>query len=258
MPRPTAWRSLVLLILSCLLLTPALPAQDAPKTGRDVLERMNRAYKDVWYRNLTFVQTTTINRGKGPTEQTWYETVASPGILRIDVADPDSGNGVLYTRDSVIVVRGGKVARRVGGGNPFLPLIQGVYVQPVDETVKDLAAYRIDLTATMTRGSGDSLTWVVGTRTAGDTLSPQFWVEAKRLVVTRIIADAAPNLRMDAVLDGYVPVGKAWLATHVMISLPDGRQGETYKEWKANRTLPAGFFDPARWMEGKHWAKEGQ
>lgn len=255
--RPTALLYLLPVLVS-LVLAPALAAQRAPATGREVLERMYRAYKDTWYQNLTFVQTTTINRGNGPTEQTWYETVASPGILRIDIADPDSGNGVLYTRDSVIVIRGGKVARRAGGGNPFLPLIQGVYVQPVDETIKDLAAYKIDLSAVSTRGSGDSLVWVVGTRTAGDTTAPQFWVEAKRLVVTRIIAEVAPNLRMNAALGAYVPVGKAWLATHIDIGLPDGQQGETYKEWRANRSLPAGFFDPARWMEGKHWATEGR
>jgi hypothetical protein len=107
----------------------------------------------------------------------------------------------------------------------------------------------------MTRGSGDSLVWIVGTSTPGDTLSPQFWVEAKRLLVTRFIANAGPNLRIDAMLGGYQPVGKAWLATHIVMSLPNGRQEETYTEWKANRKLPEGFFDPARWMEGKHWAK---
>lgn len=248
----------LLLVTLGLAAAPSLVAQQAPKTGREVVEKMYRKYKDTWYRTLTFVQTTTVDRGSGPTQQTWYETVASPSILRIDIGPPDSGNGVIYTVDSIMVVRGGKVAARRAGGNPFLPLIQGVYVQPVERTLADLAKFKFDLTRTMTVGSGDSLAWVVGTSTPGDTLTPQFWVEPKRLVVTRFIGDAAPNVRLDAWLGGYVPVGKAWLATRVKILLPNGTQEEEYQDWKANRVLPEGFFVPERWLEVPHWANGGR
>lgn len=252
-------RSLSAVLLAATFTLPAAPvtAQQAPKTGREVVEKMYRKYKDSWYKTLTFVQTTTVDRGSGPTRQTWYETVASPSILRIDIGPPDSGNGVIYTVDSIMVVRGGKVAARRAGGNPFLPLIQGVYVQPVERTLADLAKFKFDVSKTMTVGSGDSLAWVVGTSTPGDTLSPQFWVEPKRLIVTRFIGDAGPNFRVDAWLGGYQPVGKAWLATKVKIVLPNGTQEEEYQDWKANRALPSGFFDPERWMEGPHWAREG-
>ncbi|HXI21048.1 MAG TPA: hypothetical protein VNH46_08190, partial [Gemmatimonadales bacterium] len=243
----------------CLTLgAPALAAQTAPRSGREVVERMHAAYEGKWYRNLTFVQTTTINRaGAAPTEQTWYETMAAPGLLRIDIADPDSGNGAIYTRDSLFAVRGGTVVRRLGGGNPFLPLIMGVYVQPPEETVTELEAYHYDLSKVMVEGSGASAVWVVGTTTPGDTVTPQFRVEPGRLVVTRIIAEVAPNVVMDADLGGYVAVGPAWLATTVKIGLPGGRsQEETYRDWRANRNLPAGFFDPAQWLKVPHWAHE--
>ena len=231
-----------------------LSAQQPPPSGQAVLERMHEAYKDTWYRTLTFVQTTTIDRGNGPVEQTWYETLASPSILRIDIGAPADGNGLLYTVDSLVVLRGGKVVRRTADGNPFLPLIQGVYVQPVEQTAREVAGFKVDLSRTMTARHGDSLAWVVGTSTPGDTLSPQFWVDPTRLVVTRFIINASPNLRIDAALGGYVPVGKAWLATEVTMTLPSGSQRESYHDWHAGVMLPDGFFDPARWLEVKHWA----
>jgi hypothetical protein len=258
LPVPLTARLTTLLAPGLLLAAAPLAAQMAPRTGQEVIERMHAAYADKWYQNLTFIQTTTIDRpGAAKTEQTWYETMAAPGLLRIDVADPDSGNGVIYTRDSLFVVRGGAVTRRLPGGNPFLPLILGAYVQDPAETIKDLAAFHFDLSKVMPAGSGATAAWVVGTTTPGDTVTPQFWVEPTRLVVTRIIAEVAPNVRMDAGLGGYVAVGPAWLATQVKIGLPDGRtQEEDYRDWKPNRTLAPGFFDPTQWRAVPHWAHE--
>jgi hypothetical protein len=249
---------LLLLGAGSVLSVGSATAQGAPRDGREIIERMRKAYAKTWYQNLTFVQTTKIDRaGAAPVDQTWYESMAAPGFLRIDIADPDSGNGALYTKDSTFVLKAGEVVRRRPGGNPFLPLILGAYVQEPDTTVRDLMAYHFDLSKVMAVGSGASAVWVVGTTTAGDTVSPQFWVEAKRLVVTRIIAEVAPNFMMDAELGGYVPVGKAWLATHVAIGLPNGaRQEESYHDWKANRSLPSGFFDPREWKSVPHWAHQ--
>jgi hypothetical protein len=143
-------------VAACLVIVafaPIMQAQSArpePKTGAEVLQRMHDAYAGKWYSTLTFTQKTTqFPPDKAPVVSTWYESlryVAPIGAqLRIDTGDPSVGNGVLYTADSTWVVRAGKMTAARGGGNEFLPLIEGVYMQPVDRTVRELATTSVDM-----------------------------------------------------------------------------------------------------------------
>ena len=117
-----------------------------PATGTALLQRMHDAYDGKWYKTLTFVQKTTLTRPNGVVDtSTWYESLKSPDRLRIDFGDPAKGNGALYTADSLYVVRGGKVTRTIASGNPFLPFVAGVYDQPVETTLRQLAPYHFDL-----------------------------------------------------------------------------------------------------------------
>jgi hypothetical protein len=113
-------------------------------TGSDLLQVMHNEYATTWYRTLTFAQKTTTYRVGAPVVSTWYESLrytdGSGTQLRIDIGDPSAGNGVLYTADSSWNMRGGKLARASNRGNEFLPLIEGVYVQPVARTVQQLTA----------------------------------------------------------------------------------------------------------------------
>ena len=236
---------------------PAVRAQSLPATGQEVLERMHTAYATKWYHTLTFVQTTKIDRpGQPPADQTWYESLSAPGNLRIDISDPDSGNGVLYLGDSTYVFRAGKLVRQVEGGNPFLPLILGVYVQEPEATIRNLAPYHFDLSKVSSVKTDKGTAWVVGTATAGDTLSPQFWIEPDRLVALRIISGiGTTGLTLDARLDDYVPAGKGWLATRVAIAISNGtNQEEIYKDWKADPPISLDLFDPAKYASAPHWA----
>jgi hypothetical protein len=254
--RPLA--QLPLLLCASLFAVAPVAAQAAPKTGLEVLTRMHDAYATTWYRTLTFIQKTKIDRaGQPPAEQTWYESVAAPGVLRIDIADPDSGNGMIYSTDSTFVFRGGKAVVRAAGGNPFLPLIMGVYLQPPATTALQLAAYHIDLskvTSTMLDGKP---VWIVGAATPTDTTAPQFWVETERLIVLRVVSPIGNSgLTFDARLDGYVQAGKGWLATRVAIAISNGtRQEETYTDWKADPPISLDLFDPARYSTAPHWAR---
>src|SRR4051812_19604550 len=137
------YRRAVLAAALLLSATHRLTAQaSAPRTGADVLEAMRSAYAGKWYHTLTFRQTTTL-RGQDGTErqETWYETLSHTAAgtkLRNDRGDLSAGNGMIYTPDSLFMVRGGQPQPPRGTGNEFLPLIEGVYVQPVAKTVKEL------------------------------------------------------------------------------------------------------------------------
>ena len=233
-----------------------------PATGTELLQRMHDAYDGKWYKTLTFVQKTTITRPNGVVDtSTWYEALKSPDRLRIDFGDPAKGNGALYTADSLYVVRDGKITRTVASGNPFLPFVAGVYDQPLETTLRQLAPYHFDLTRIRTDSWQGKPVYVVGATSAGDLDSPQFWVETEHLQPVRFLVklspapDAKPN---DIRLEKYVPVGGGWLATHVAIM--DGsvvRQAEDYSDWKGGVALPADFFVAEKWKDTPHWFRGG-
>jgi hypothetical protein len=224
---------------------------------------MHDAYAGKWYRTLTFVQKTTRYRNDGTTNvSTWFESLehAGPGEtrLRIDIGDPSAGNGILYTADSTSRFSAGKLTSAQSGGNEFLPMIEGVYMQPVPQTMAELKDTGIDMTK-VTKGEWRSRpVWIVGSIAPSDTTSPQFWIDVERNVVVRMILIPAPNAgSLDIHLDGYVPLGNGWLATKIAMNA-NGKpvQTEEYSDWKANVDLPKSLFDPATWTTSPHWAKK--
>jgi hypothetical protein len=208
------------------------------------------------------VQKTTRYRDDGTTNvSTWFESLehAGPGVtrLRIDIGDPSAGNGILYTADSTTRLNGGNVTSAQAGGNEFLPMIEGVYMQPVSQTVAQLKDTGIDMQKVVKGTWQGRPVWIVGASSASDTTSPQFWIDTERNVVVRMILVPAPNAgTLDIHLDGYVPIEGAWLATKVAMSA-NGKpvQTEEYSEWKTNVDLPKSMFDPATWTTSPHWAR---
>ena len=234
-------------------------AQSVPKSGAEVFQRMHDAYAGKWYTSLTFTQKTTTWPNGKQTEATWYESLRLTGNrteLRIDFGDLANGNGVLYTADSLWRVRGGKLAGASAGGNEFLPLIEGVYFNPVAQTLRELASTGIDMTR-VTEGKYDNRrVWIIGTASASDTTTPQIWIDAERNVAVRAILSPAPNVPvLDIHLDGYVPIQRAWLATRITMTQGGApRQTEEYRDWKVNVDLPAGLFSVDTWTTAPHWA----
>jgi hypothetical protein len=222
---------------------------------------MHDAYAGKWYRTLTFVQKTTRYNKDGTTNiSTWYESLrqVDPKTtqLRIDFGDPTLGNGTLYTADSMWRVRAGKVATAVGEGNEFLPLIEGVYMQPVTRTVEQLQATKVDMQRVSKGQWQNRSVWIVGVSSPADTTSPQFWIDTERNVVVRMILPPAPSAgTMDIRLDGYVPLAGGWLATKVAMNVGGAPvQTEEYSDWKANVDLAPSLFDLTAWTTAPHWA----
>jgi len=247
-----------LLVLATAATLPAQPTP--PRTGTDVLARMHAAYDGTWYHTLTFTQKTTIHRPDGQQAvETWYESLRHTpdgGVqLRIDRGAPSLGNGILFTADSTWIVRDGKLAATRPDGNEFLPLIEGVYVQPVATTARQVEAMHVDLAKVRSDTFASRPVWVVGAA-AGDSTSPQLWVDAERNVLVRMILAGPPGQPpMNVVLDGYERAGRAWLATKVAMSIGGTpRQTEEYSGWKTDVALDPALFSPATWTTAKHWA----
>lgn len=236
-------------------------SMSAPATGQAVFQRMQDAYAGKWYRTLRFVQKTTQYRPDGSRViATWYESLRYTDAatqLRIDLGDPRNGNGILYTADSTWRVVDGKVTNTQGSGNEFLPLIEGVYLQPVSRTVAQLAGTNVDMTHVMAGRWDDRPVWIIGAASAADSAKPQIWVDQERNVVVRMMLVPAPSVpMMDVRLGDYVQVGGGWLATKVtMLIGGKPRQIEDYADWKVGMDLPASMFAVSTWKTTPHWAE---
>jgi hypothetical protein len=238
----------------------SLPAQTP--TGTEVLQRMHDAYAGKWYRTLTFTQKTTRWLKDGSQrEEIWYESLRhfddKGTLLRIDIGLPSLGNGILFSVDSTWVVRGGKLAAAHPSGNEFLPLIEGVYMQPVAVTAKQLTGMGFDVTESAAGEWQGSKVWIVGASTANDTTRSQFWVDPARNVVVRAFLKPAQGPLLDIHLYNYVKAGNGWLATKIdMTAGGKPMQNEAYTDWKVDVDVPAELFVPTAWSSTTHWFKE--
>lgn len=226
----------------------SLPATDTlPRSGVEVLQRMHDRYDGTWYRTLTFIQTTSFpNR---PAE-TWYEAGAIPGKLRIDVAPIENGNTFMYVGDSLYVFQKGQRVAARKDRNLLMTLAFDVYGQPVDTTAAQLRASGVDLAKVHATTWQGKPVWVVGAA-AGDTTSPQFWIEQDRLLFVRLLepqknpnAPDAPPAILDVEFNKYEKLGGGWIAPEVIIRM-GGKEimREVYRDMRADVALGEDLYD---------------
>lgn len=233
----------------------AAAADGPPRDGRDLVRAMHDRYAGKWYATLTFVQKTTNVEPDGSEKvETWYEAMTCPGKLRIDVAPTSEGKGILFADDTIYRIEGGKVADSKPFVHPLMVLGFDVYCASPESTVARLEKIGFDLATLREDTWNGTPVYVVGAK-AGDTRSPQFWIEKERLLFVRLLRPAGKDgaQTSEVIFDRYERAGGGWVAAEVRFGVdgkPSGR--EEYTEITANGTLPEGLFDPARWTQ-VHW-----
>ena len=250
--------SLLVVALPVLGFRAGVARSQGTSIGEQTLSRMHSAYAGSWYHSLTFRQRTTITTPSGEQVEQWYESLAQLDgrtILRIDRGAPSEGNGILYTADSAWVIRKGSLAATRGEGNQFLPLIEGVYVQPVAQTAAELRREGFDLTKGYDRSWNGKPVTVVGAASESDSTSQQFWVDRERNLLVRMVIALSPTQTFDVRLEGYERAGKGWLATRVAL-MSNGMvvQREEYSDWRVDVPLSPALFDVKHWTSAPHWA----
>lgn len=227
-----------------------------PTTGVDVVRAMHDRYAAVWYKTLSFSQTTTLTLPNGGTlQQQWLEAGKFPGRLRIDT-DTANRSGVIYAGDTVYRFTNGKLAAANADMNELLILGFDVYTQPVTRTVDVLRRRGIDLSK-VSRGTWEGRPVFIVGAVAGDTLSKQFWVDAERLLFVRLVetvATATATRRVDYRFLKYVPHGDAWVSEEV-VGLRDGKPSlhEVYANVRVNVPLDDATFDPKQYATFTPW-----
>lgn len=236
---------------------PSAPAaRDPGITSADqLIESMRSRYAGKWFRNIAFVQKSTYLRPDGTIwrQETWYESAALPGRLRIDLGEPARGNGILYRSDSLYQVQNGKVVDRRVGTNPLLVLAFDAYVQPAMKSLDQMRRLGFNVDVLHVDSLDGKRMYVVG---AGprDTTSNQFWIEADRLVFTRLIQADPRGRTQDIRFEKFVQHGGGWVA-EVVRFLMEGRMFflEEYSNVRVDATLDDNLFVPERWSAATHW-----
>ncbi len=233
----------------------------APATAEGLLEAMRARYAGRWYRTATFVQRTLLVDPRDGSErrQTWYEAMALPGRLRIDL-DSTLRSGRVFANDSQYVVIGGALRRAVPGHNPLFVLGFDVYGQPAARTAAVLRGLGFPAGPVRADTWQGRAAWVVG-GAPGDERSPQYWVDQERLVFVRLVQPdpANPAQAFDARFEQYRPLGGGWIAERVQ-AFTGGRRTllEEYDDVRADVELDGALFDARRWGEARHWLRGGR
>ena len=232
---------------------PTAPPATAITSGPTLVRAMHDRYASTWYRNLTFVQKTTVGLTSGGTlVQTWYEAGQMPGRLRIDT-DLASKGGVLYANDSTYTFAGGKLVKADTGFNELLVLGFDVYAQPAARTEVILRRLGFDLSRFHEATWRGVPVYVVGAA-RGDTTSKQFWVERDRLLFVRLLENTRQG-RADFRFNSYTQFGGGWVAAEVEQYVNGKRRLlEQYSQIHTNVALPDALFDPRKWATTPHWA----
>jgi hypothetical protein len=234
------------LLLTAGLATSAVETVSKPRNGEELIAQMRERYAGKWYRTLTFTQKTTLPDGK---VETWYEALELPGKLRIDIAPLDSGKTLLFRNDSLYVFEQKKVKASQPLVHPLMVLGFDVYQAPVAETVRKLTGLNFNLSKLYQTTWRGRPTYVVGA-VAGDTTSPQFWIDAERLYFVRSLEPSKkdPSVTNETIFDKYIPLAGGWLEMEVVF-LANGKQQvkEEYSDPKANVKLDPGIFEPNTW-----------
>ncbi len=234
----------------------AAPVRTSYATGEDVLSAMRARYDGKWYNTLTFKQKTSRLGADGKWNvQTWYEAMKLPGSLRIDFDPISAANGVIYTRDSVFTVNGGRALRGSPGVNPLLLLGFDVYGNATSRTAALLRKEGFDLTKVHADTFQGRPMIVVGARD-GDMRTKQFWIDAERLYFVRTLEPAPrdPTKAQDVRFTNYQRQGDAWISPRVEIHT-GGKLVffEEYSDIRTNVPLSDDLFDPSKWKTAKHW-----
>ena len=97
--------------------------------------------------------------------------------------------------------------------------------------------------------------WIAGAAAAGDTTSPQIWVDVKTKAVVRALFSLVTGAPfMDMHFTKIVAAGGGMLATRCEFYVAGKlEQAEDYAGWKTDVALSPALFDPATFSTAPHW-----
>ncbi len=158
--------------------------------GRSLVRAMHQRWDGVWCPNQRFEQVVQFYESEKPTrKEVWQELIMAPGKLHIRYNGFDTGHGAIYRNDSVYRFKDGALERAEATVHHLMLMAIDVFFQDPEHTIATLEAlgYDLDTYTYIAHEIGfEGGMHVVGTTSAHDDESQQFWVDKNGLYLRRI------------------------------------------------------------------------
>jgi outer membrane lipoprotein-sorting protein len=218
-----------------------------PSNGLEVIGWMRRAHPSRELRSLAFTINTTEYRGASEKAVVSRGYAALPGRLRVDVLPEATRSGFVRNRQRLSVFDRGRRVSTLRRVDLATMMVYDLFAQNIDTTIMWLDSAKVRIALLRRAELDDRRVWVVGAA-EGDTASPQFWVDADKWRVVRVIQRDARNRVTDVRFTEYTEVLDVPIPTRIVTY----RGGELVQEqelsaFMANPSLPTSAFDLARW-----------
>lgn len=220
--------------------------------GKDVVTAMYKKYEGCkWYQHLTFIQDIVFYKdGKEEKKEVWHEASSSPGNLIIKFDSINSKSGVVFSNGKVCSIKDGKSTEP----KPFihdLTLVGfDVYFLKPERSAHLLDSLGYNLKIMREDTFEGRKIYVVGAQ-KGDIESNQFWIDAERMYMHKIIYKRRGKTQ-DCVFADYTLMEKKWVAKKVIFKTNGVLEAvETYYNIKLPKTLSPDIFKPEKFSEAK-------
>lgn len=224
-------------------------AQILPASGRDLVRLMYEKNKGRFYSTLTFSQKVFNYRNDSViSTDVWHEAYSSPSNLILKFGSWDSGNGVVFAKDSLYSFESGMLKSQKKRVHDLLVLgfdINNVAPEVMIPRIVGIGynLNRIDKSMCMGRKA-----WVVGNP---DTKC--FWVDMETLLFLKMVDKTGDNPR-SVEFSKYEEVDGHPVATEIRFYKNNGRlyMVESYFNVRPNASVNADIFNPAKFA-GSRW-----
>jgi len=224
--------------------------------GVDILKKMYTRYHGKWYKTLSFNQSTEMYRHDSLMRtEIWYENIQFPDDFRIDFGHPDSGNAVIFKRDSAFVFRNGIQAEVRVSEDDLLFLLGGLYFYPFDTVVAKMTGFGYDLDQFREDTWKGRPVYVIGASNQRDSLN-QLWVEKENYCPVRLIKFSGEG-KQEALFENHVKLGGGFTETLVHFFINDQLiQVEKYHDLRGDGLIDRRIFDTEKFVTLKRQVKK--
>jgi len=179
-----------------------------PHDGYELIDQMYNANKSNWYETLCFSQEVLHYKNDSITAtEIWHEAYQSPGNLIIKFNDWNSGNGLLFTNDSIYSYKGGTLESVRYRIHDLVVLGLDINNIPPQTTAERAVKCGYDLNLLREGQCMGRNAWLVG-----DTTSACFWVDKESLLFLKMSRKTGENSR-EVEFDRYESINGHPVAT---------------------------------------------
>jgi hypothetical protein len=214
-----------------------------------LLQKMYARYHGKWHSSLSFNQTTErYNKDSLVKSDTWYERIAYPDMLRIDIGGVKSGNGIIFRKDSTYVFHDNKITRSLKNENELIFFLGGLYFVPFNDVLAHFKALHYDLSKFHASTWKGKPVYVIGADTDDEKVN-QLWIDQDKMVPVRFIK-YDDNSKEEGFFEDHIALKNAWSETKCSFYINDKLlQVETYHDVTPGGPIDKSIFDPG--MMGK-------